>query len=95
METDEKSVPKDKFELRRYLERLDLRDSRSLEERASEIFYTVERVMNPYYIGERGRPLQVYYLPCKNLIDNAYEKRDFENDIPFALGFLKDSLEWE
>lgn len=95
METNETTVPRDKFQLRAYLERLDLQDSISLQERAREIFDNIDRVMTPYYVGERGEPLQGYYLSCKRMIDDARLKNDFRKDIPLAIDYLIGSLEWE
>jgi len=91
----EKSMPRDKYQLRRYLESLNLRDAGSLEERAKEISDNIKRVMTPYYTGERGEPLQYYYVPCQTLLEKALEKRDFKDDFPQALDFLISSLEWE
>jgi hypothetical protein len=74
---------------------IDINDVASLRERSRELFSNIDRVMTPYYDGERGRPLQEYYLPCKILIEKVRNKDDFGEDFRFAIGFLKDSLEWE
>ncbi len=84
-----------KFTLRKYLEELDLRDSASLERKSSQIMEKIRSTMNPYALGECGRELQEYYEPAVILIENAYEKNDFNEKFPQALEFMISSIEWE
>lgn len=89
------SNPRDKYQLRTYLEGIDLNDSSLLEEKAEEIVANVRNIMFPYAEGARGKPLADYYRPAVDWIERAYKSKDFKKDFPDAVDFMIGSLEWE
>lgn len=88
-------TPVNKFGLKDYLKKFDLHDPIQLERKSGEIMDIVRKIMEPYVKGERGEPLRAYYAPAVKLIEEAYDKKDFEKEFPSALDFMICSVDWE
>ena len=91
----QQKIPKDKFSLRDYLDNLDLNNPEQLELESGKILEYVRNVMGPYVRGERGEPLRDYYGSAVEMIESAYEKRDFKRDFPEALREMISAVDWE
>jgi len=91
-------TPRDKFELRAYLESFNLHDLAVLEANADEITANIRRVMQPYVDGEHRDSLKEYYEPAVELVNKAYaskHRQNFHKMFSDALDFMIDSIEWE
>jgi hypothetical protein len=87
--------PTDKYELRAYLQEIDLKDSKDLEARAREVVGNIFRVMDRYRELPDDHPLRKYYeLPLRQ-IELAYMGGDFKKSFPQAIRHLLISITWE
>ena len=90
-----KEVPKDKFELRAYLEEIDAKNPSELEAMADEIVGNVFEVMDRYRYLPQDHPLRIYYEPVLKEIELAYALRGFKDIFPAAIRYLLSSINWE
>ena len=90
-----KEAPKDKFELRAYLENIDAKSPSELESIADEIVGNVFEVMDRYRYLPEDDPLRKYYEPPLRQIELAYSLRDFKDIFPAAIRYLLISINWE
>lgn len=93
-----KTLPKNKHELRDYLESMDLYNPDNVLELsvATEIVENVKRVMAPYLAMPEGDDLRRYYGPAIRGIEKKFSERDFSRrGFLFAVGDLISCLTWE
>jgi hypothetical protein len=88
-------APKDKFELRRYLENIESKSPSELEAMADEVIGNVFEVMDRYRRLPEGDQLRKYYEPPLRQIELAYSLRDFKDIFPSAIRYLLSSINWE
>ncbi|MFC1685636.1 hypothetical protein ACFLZZ_01280 [Nanoarchaeota archaeon] len=87
--------PSDKFELREYLEKVNVKCFVCLEKKSEEIMKNVERVMEHYMELPKDDTLRIYYEGPLKKIRKAYEKKDFKRSFHESISYMINSIEWE
>ncbi len=87
--------PKDKYQLRDYLLKLNLTDAESLEALAEEIVGNIFEAMDNYRRMPDDHPLKIYYEAPFKEIETGYILKDYRKMFPRGIKHLLMSIHWE
>jgi hypothetical protein len=85
----------DKFQLRDYLETLDLANPEELSMKAEKIRLEVKKVAADYLSLPQDDALRIYYASEFLRVEEAFKSGDFREKVPEALDSLIASINWE